>query len=609
MPDRRFLIALMAATAAALFGAGARGQQPMPYSAAVAERFPPPAVHYDLPSLDAKREDFTSNDELAGLVEKLVRDGGSGETRIERLDVGRSQQGTPLLALRFSRGSTLRPTVALIGGQHGDEPAGTEALLVIARQLAGRELGAVLDKVDVLLLPRANPDGAELMSRVSAGGIDINRDHLLLRTPEAQAVNALLQRKRPVVVADLHEHTVVGRYLEKFNAVQRHDMLLQYATVANLPPALAQASDDWFRKPVIAALAAEGHRSEWYYTNPTTPGNLRLSMGGVQPDTGRNVNGLKHAVSLLLETRGIGIGRLHLARRVHSHVVAVRTVLQAAASHADALVALQRDADAQAAAEACNGRITVFATTTPMRREMLMLDPVTGADKPIQVDWDSALELRPLVQRTRPCGYWLAASEGEAVRRLRALGLAVHTFSAARTLQAEGYVERARGEMQRPDVRGTVADGTQKILRVQVSLQQRELHAEPGSHYLPLHQPLANLAIAALEPDTQSSYFANRLIGTLDAVARVIVPPPSLAESAAPSASAASGASPASPASAASPASPSSAPGSPAASGPPAASSLRAPASGSAPAGPPAGAVAPAGSAPPAPPAPSSAPA
>jgi hypothetical protein len=545
MSDRRFLIALAAAAAAAVSVAGAWGQQPMPYSAAVAERFPPPAVRYDLPSLGEQREDFTSNDEMADLVAKLLREGGSGGTRIERIDAGRSQQGTAVVALRFSRGNAPRPAVTLIGGQHGDEPAGSEALLVIARQLAGRELGAVLDHIDVLLLPRANPDGAELMNRVTAGGVDVNRDHLLLRTPEAQAVNALLRRQRPVVVADLHEHTVVGRYLEKFNAVQRHDMLLQYATVANLPPALAQASDDWFRKPVIAALAAEGHRSEWYFTNPTTPGNLRLSMGGVQPDTGRNVNGLKHAVSLLLETRGIGIGRLHLARRVHSHVVAVRTVLQSAARHADALVALQREADALVAAAACQGPATIYATTTPMRREMLMLDPVTGADKPVQVDWDSALALRTLVQRERPCGYWLAASEGEAVRRLRALGLTVRTLETPKTLQAEGYVERARGEMQRPDVRGTVADGTRSILRVQVALEKREIRAEPGSHYLPLDQPLANLAIAALEPDTQSSYFANRLIPTLDAIARVMAPPATPAPAPpAPPASAAASASP-----------------------------------------------------------------
>jgi len=40
-----------------------------------------------------------------------------------------------------------------------------------------------------------------------------------------------------------------------------------------------------------------------------------------------------------------------------------------------------------------------------------------------------------------------------------------------------------------------------------------------------LDQPLANLAVAALEPDTPSSYFANRLLPSLDAALRVRSPP------------------------------------------------------------------------------------
>ena len=46
-----------------------------------------------------------------------------------------------------------------------------------------------------------------------------------------------------------------------------------------------------------------------------------------------------------------------------------------------------------------------------------------------------------------------------------------------------------------------------------------------GSYYVPLNQPLANLAVAALEPDTQNSYFANRLIHQLEDTARVMASP------------------------------------------------------------------------------------
>lgn len=515
--------------------AGQAPAQEQPYPEAVAARFPAPAVRYDLPVLAEGREDFSHNDEIAALLAELVGNGGksgSGGTRIERVDAGRSQQGKPIQALHFSRGAG-RPVVLLLGQQHGDEPAGAEALLLVARQLAQSglahsDLAAVLDHIDVLLLPRANPDGAEWASRVATNGFDINRDHLLLRTPEAQALAKLVRLHRPIVVVDSHEHTVVGRYREKFNAVQRNDMLLQYAMAANLVPSLSRASEDWFRQPIAVALQREGLRSEWYYTNSTAPENLRLSMGGVQPDTGRNVNGLRNAVSLLLESRGVGIGRLHLARRIHSHVVAVRAVLESAAAHAGELTAMQRAADAELAAAACRGTMVVSATTTPTRRELLMLDPVTGADKPLQVDWDSALQLRNVVERSRPCGYWLAAGETQAVERLRALGLKVHTLSAGQTLQAEAWVERARGEMARPDVRGTAADGAQTIRRVVVSLAAREHRAEPGSHFVPLDQPYANLAVAALEPDTQSSYYANRLIEDLGAVLRVTARPEGL---------------------------------------------------------------------------------
>ena len=73
---------------------------------------------------------------------------------------------------------------------------------------------------------------------------------------------------------------------------------------ANPPEPLGWTSEDWFRQLLIAAVAAEGLHTEWYSTHPATAGDLRLFMGGVQPGTKCNVNGLRNAVSLLLESRG-----------------------------------------------------------------------------------------------------------------------------------------------------------------------------------------------------------------------------------------------------------------------------------------------------------------
>jgi predicted deacylase len=496
----------------------------LPYSAAVAARFAPPRVSYHTPGLQPGREQFTTNDELRAWHRELLSQGGRHGTRIEGLDLGRSQRDEPLQALRFTRGEG-RPAVLLIGQQHGDEPAGAEALMVVAQQLARESLGRVLDRIDVVVLVRANPDGAAWNTRVAADGHDINRDHLLLRTPEAQAQAQLTRRFNPVVVVDVHEHTVVGRYLEKFNAVQRNDLLLQYATTANYPPALSELSEHGFLRPLQQALAREGLTYEWYYTNPTPPGDLRLNMGGMQPDTGRNVHGLKQAVSLLLESRGVGIGRLHLQRRVHSHVVAVHSVLDSAAAQAAALVELQRRVGTEVSAQACRGEVVVLAGATVMPRDVRMLDPETGADKTVSVQWGSALHPRVLRARPRPCGYWLAAGQSDAVHKLDQLGVRVWRLDAGTQLQAEGWRELSRSESARPDVRGTVADAAPTMIAVQVELVPTSLAAPANSWYVPLDQPLAHLVVAALEPDTPNSFFANRILPSLDAVLRVRTPP------------------------------------------------------------------------------------
>lgn len=497
--------------------------RPAPYGPAVAARFSDPVVTYDVPVLAAGRQGFTGNTDLAAQLAAIAASAPAG-TRIERLMPGRSARGTPIEALHFSRGER-RPAVLLLGQQHGDEPAGAEALLIVARSLARGALAPVLDHLDVTVLPRANPDGAEVGRRENADGQDINRDHLLLRTPEARALAALARDRRPVVVVDAHEHTAAGRYLSKFGAVQRYDMLLQYAMTANLPEALGDASERWFRQPILAALATEGMTVEWYYSNPSTPGDLRMAMGGVQRDTARNVYGLRHAVSLLLESRGVGIGRLHLARRVHSQVVSMATVLRQAARHADELASLQAAADAKVMAAACGGRAVVRAVATPTSRTLLMLDPVTGADKPVEVDWTSSLALRVRGERSRPCGYWLAADQLAAVAALHQLGLKLRVIAQPLRMMTEAWIETARGEVPGADDTGSMTRRPRTLLQLAVDLQVELAELPAGSWYLPLDQPLANLAIAALEPDTQDSYLAHRLIDRLGAVRRVLARP------------------------------------------------------------------------------------
>jgi hypothetical protein len=501
-------------------------------SPGVAARFPDPAVSYRTPGLEPGRTTFTSNAELQSLLRSLVREEpGANAVTIRLVQVGSSQAGVPLAALYFTRdtgvaatGRSARPTVLLVGQQHGDEPAGSEAMLVIAQELAHGKLQPLLDRINVVLLPRANPDGAVADKRISASGIDINRDHLLLRTPEAQAIATLARTYDPAVVVDAHEYSVLGRYLDKFGSVQRYDVLLQYAMTANLPEFVAKASEEWFRRPALQALKAEGLSTEWYYTTSSDVADKKISMGGVQPDTGRNVYGLRNAVSVLVETRGIGLGRAHLLRRVHSHVVAITSILTSTANRSADLLKLREFVAADVSAKACQGEMIVEAAATPSEYNLTMLDPQTGADKKLAVTWDSALELTPVKRRARPCGYWLRADQIDAVLRLRGLGVVVHKLDDTGALRGESYRETAREMGVRSDVRGSIADAG-GVLSVKVELVPALLDVPAGSYYVGLDQPLANLVAAALEPDTQNSYVTNRVVTGVDGEARVLLRP------------------------------------------------------------------------------------
>lgn len=220
----------------------------------------------------------------------------------------------------------------------------------------------------------------------------------------------------------------------------------------------------------------------------------------------------------------MGIGRLHIQRRVHTHVTAITSVLASTAQRVSELNQLRPYIDKEVSAQACKDEAIVEAAPTAAQYELIMLNPVSGADKAVTVDWDSALALRKIKARARPCGYWLSAASNTAVERLRLHGVQVLRVTEPGSMLADSYQETSRAAGRRQDVRGTIAAGS-PIIKAQVSLTRGVVDVPRGSYYVPLNQPLGNLAFAALEPDTQSSYFANQILEGLQSAVRVMAEP------------------------------------------------------------------------------------
>ena len=367
----------------------------------------------------------------------------------------------------------------------------------------------------MLIVPRANPDGAYHFVRGLANGADVNRDHLLEATPEGRALGRVFVEFQPDVVLDCHEFGVKLRWYEKFGALQRYDALIQYATVSNLPRALTDASERLFRVPLVDALdKAPASRNPGTTRRATTPQDRVVSMGGVSPDTGRNIAGLRNAVSFLIETRGVGIGRAHYKRRVYTHLVAMHAMLDAAArDRRGGACALAAAASRTLRDAAGHGTLVVAGSATPARHTLDLIDPATGADRAVEVDWRSALEIEPRSPvrgptaiccrhpKRPPRGAWSTLARRSCASKTGSRSMASATGSRAPT-------KRAR----------TTCAATTRTRRRRTSCRsprspsRRRSRAHAGDFYVPLDQPLANVIAAALEPDTQSSYAANHLL-------------------------------------------------------------------------------------------------
>ncbi|WP_103046428.1 M14 family zinc carboxypeptidase [Comamonas faecalis] len=497
----------------------------LPYGSAVAARFAAPAVHYDTPGLQANRRAFTTNAELSQWLTDLAAQ-AQGGTRAQLLNLGLSQRGSALQALVLTQEASAsaaalqasqRPTVLLVGQQHGDEPASAEALLVIARELAQGLLEPLLARINVIVVPRANPDGAEGGEHATADGTDLDRDHLLLATPEARALARLADDYGPAIVVDAHEYPAMGRFAEIFGAAPREDLLVDGATVANEPEFLHKATREWLIEPMQQALQSAALRAGPYWRASAQAGDPHLLAGSTRADALRNASALKTAASLAIHSHGSDLGRAELQRRVHAQVTALSSVLHSAMQRAEDLAKVRTYVERNTAAQACHGQAVIAAAPTTAQRELLALDLATGEDRALQLPWDGA-PLRALHERPQACGYWLAADARDAAQRLRTLGLQVMRVAENGSVLVDSWRALPAGHLP------LTAQSQPQDAPAQLDLVRNAIDVPAGSYYLPLNQPLAWLAVAALEADAPSSYLSRHLLPDLAASARVMGP-------------------------------------------------------------------------------------
>jgi hypothetical protein len=124
----------------------------------------------------------------------------------EKSVLGTSAEGREIALYSIGNGSTK----AMFWSQmHGDEPTATMALIDIfsffAKNPEHSVTKTIREKLRLLVIPMLNPDGAERFTRRTAQMIDMNRDALILATPEAKILKNTRDTYQPEYGFNLHD--------------------------------------------------------------------------------------------------------------------------------------------------------------------------------------------------------------------------------------------------------------------------------------------------------------------------------------------------------------------------------------------------------------------
>ena len=280
---------------------------------------------------------LTSYDELRGFL--LSLDSLPG---LQTAFISRSRQGREVIGVEVGDpfgGDTTRLRILLFAQQHGDEPSGKEALAMFMARCACGEYAELLRRVDLVVIPQMNPDGAVLHQRHTSDSIDLNRSHLLLNSPEVRELHGRFLDWMPEVTVDIHEYSSLTEPWMDAGIVKTGDVQLGLLSNLNCSD-LIRGFQKQRVLPFLASFMEERGYSfhEYIVGSPAT----RIRFSTTEINDGRQSFGIFNTMSFIQEGRTWSTLEDQLERRARSQLAAVEGLVRFCADHAAEIRSLVR---------------------------------------------------------------------------------------------------------------------------------------------------------------------------------------------------------------------------------------------------------------------------
>ncbi|RZJ32398.1 MAG: carboxypeptidase [Brevundimonas sp.] len=448
-------------------------------------------------------------------------DAASDLIRIEQFGV--SPEGRPIYAVIASKdGATFDPSKPVLLAQAGIHPGeidGKDAGMMLLRDIAFYGKDDLLDRVNLILIPILSVDGHERASaysrpnqrgpriqgwRNTATNQNLNRDYLKLDQPEMRAVRGLILKYRPDLYVDIHVTDGMD---------YQYDVTYGYNGengIYSRSPATARWLDAAFKPAINAALEARGH----------IPGELVFGVDDQNPRAGLSDGGLgerfsngwgsaAHVPTILIENHSL---KPHEQRVLGTYVFLERALRLLASDGADLRAAVTADSALRPAEIPANFASDAQPSSTRPFKGITYETWDSPASGRTEIRWlgrhDPELwqmpfySSHPTLTLRRPEAYWVPSYRTDIIERLRTHGVTMETLTAPRTVAVDML------RLDDPRIGTRANEGHVPVTVTSVTAERRDRTFPIGSVRVPTDQPLGDIVVLLLEPQSSESFFA-----------------------------------------------------------------------------------------------------
>jgi len=457
-------------------------------------------------------------DDTFAWLDKLI----SQTNMLKKISIGKSPQGRDIWMIVASKegaadAPTLlkhnKPSVLVQAGIHSGEIDGKDAGMMLLRDIVIGDKAALLDNANLLFVPIFSVDGHERASkynrvnqrgpvnmgwRTTANNLNLNRDYAKADTLEMQHMLRAINTWQPDLYIDVHVTDGID---------YQYDVTFGYNLAQGLSPASYKWLENSYRPAIESALIEEGHvPGPLVFAIDNTDISKGMSLWNASPRFSNGYGDARHLPTILIENHSLK----PFKQRVLGTYVMLEATLKTVGEQTTKLKsAIQQD----------KYRYSPRVTLTWQQEQQKQGWDFKGIGYSMEksaisgnevVRWNGEPKLYPNlpviggtkadIRVNRPAAYYVPPQWTEVIERLSVHGIRMTTISQPSTQKLQQY------QLSQPKFGNADYEGHQRV-KATLSSQTIEATLPAGTVRIDTEQPLGDLAILLLEPQSPDSLF------------------------------------------------------------------------------------------------------